>query len=95
MTKKLVALLILLMTGAAIQAQTPAFDELRSKFDQQIVFKADFTHTHYINDSLQYDSPDQLRITFINLTGYVYRTGYFSESRKRDVCEISEHHSGK
>jgi outer membrane lipoprotein-sorting protein len=68
MIKRVTLFLALFIGAMQLQAQTPAFDELRSRFDDGLVFKAAFTHTFY--DDYTGDSETTSGNIWIDKVGY-------------------------
>lgn len=54
--------------GSSVQAQTPVFDKLKDKFDQNLVFKAAFEHTYL--DSYTEESINSSGLIWIDKSGY-------------------------
>lgn len=59
---------LIVLTGSFVQAQTPVFDQLRDKFDQNLVFKAAFEHTYI--DSYTEESINSSGLIWIDNAGY-------------------------
>lgn len=59
---------LIVLSGSYVQAQTPVFDQLRDKFDQNLVFKAAFEHIYI--DSYTEESINSSGLIWIDKAGY-------------------------